>query len=117
MDEHKINLKKCSITDGYGLQEVLLIQGFIHNFILQHPKTGVLLNQKNVTTETPQSPVFQITRQQSNEHQQKSYDHQELSEVVAIQVLCFLFKVGASFIVQMNRQGHEFGDRFGHRHG
>jgi len=26
VDEHKINLKKCSITDGYGLQEVLLIQ-------------------------------------------------------------------------------------------
>jgi len=27
VDQHKINLKKCSITDGYGLQEVLLIQG------------------------------------------------------------------------------------------
>ena len=43
---------------------------------------------------TPQSPVFQTTRQQSNEHQQKSYDHLEWSEVVAIQVLSFHFKVG-----------------------
>ena len=83
--------------------------------LVKHPKNGCIAKPKNVTTETSQSPVFQITRQQSNEHQQKSYDHQELSEVVPIQVLSFHFKVGTQFTVQMNRHGHEFGDRFGHR--
>ena len=34
VNQHTINLKKCSITDGYGLQEVLLIQGFLRNSIL-----------------------------------------------------------------------------------
>ena len=28
VNKHQINLKKCSITDGFGLQEVLLIQGY-----------------------------------------------------------------------------------------
>ena len=41
--------------------------------------------------------LFQTTKQPSNEHQQKSYDHLELLELVAIQVLCFHFKVMTLF--------------------
>ena len=28
VDQHQINLKKCSITDGNGQQEIFLIQGY-----------------------------------------------------------------------------------------
>ena len=89
VEQHRINLKKCSITDGYGLQEVLLIQGTLLK--LEFQALLVLLKS------TRQSTIFQTTKQPSNEHQQKLYDHQELLELVAIQVLCFHFKVMTLF--------------------